>query len=112
MTRRMRFTVAAWVAATVAILLGAVAALAWPNTDLTPSAVFILCTQALASLAAIPFFIIATKHFRTQLRRVYFLLSLGIGLMGLAQLLIVVVVLAGWWFVIDSGLVGVPFLVS
>jgi hypothetical protein len=67
---------------------------------------------ALFNLLAIPYFLVGMGTFKAELQRAYIILSIGIGLFGLAQVQLPLVSLFNWNFWIDSGGVAVPYLLG
>jgi hypothetical protein len=113
MTKRFHYGLWAWAAGGVALLVSAatffIVRSQGPEEALSTAT---LVAQAVLSLAAIPFFIRARRHFREKFRNIYVLLGCGIGLLGLAQLQTPLVVWTDFLFWVDSGLIGVLFLTS
>jgi hypothetical protein len=67
---------------------------------------------ALLNLLAIPFFLVGIKRFKVELQRAYIMLSVGIGLFGVAQIQLPVVNLYHWSFWFNSGGIAIPYLIG
>lgn len=113
MTKRFHYIMWAWIAGGIAAVAAAATALVFKSegTDVALSNATLM-VQAVLSIAAIPFFIRARRHFRKQFRQVYIILGCGIGLLGIAQLQTPIIVLTDFLFWVDSGLIGIPFLTA
>lgn len=66
----------------------------------------------LLNFGAVPLFIIGLKNFKTDLRKAYILLSVGVALLGLAQFQLPILSITGWWIWADYGGVTLPYLVA
>lgn len=69
-------------------------------------------TAVILDIGAIWLFLRGLKGFRTEMRRAYVLLSIGIALFGLAQAQIPVVDWFDWWIWVNSGLGLIPYLLA
>jgi hypothetical protein len=101
--------------ASVVVLLAVGAAAFFLLADQSPSFRFtmmIAIDAALINLLAVPLFLIGMKRFKVELQQAYIVLSVGIGLFGLAQIQLPVVNLYHWNFWFDSGGIAIPYLVG
>ncbi|MDB5165849.1 MAG: hypothetical protein JWM00_739 [Candidatus Saccharibacteria bacterium] len=109
---RQRTTIV-WLGSITALALAGISGLLLTDqTTIFRVTIILSVAAALLNLLAIPFFLVGLKRFKTELRRAYILLCVGIGIFGLAQVQLPLVNLfhASAW--VNTGAVAVPYLIG
>ena len=104
-------TIVVWLGSITALVLASIAGLAMSDqTAIFRVSLGLAMAAALLSLLAVPFFLVGLKRFKLELRHAYGVLSLGIGIFGLAQVQLPFVNFYNTNFWIDSGAIAIPYL--
>jgi hypothetical protein len=104
-------TIIVWLGSIIALALASLSGLLLSDqTAIFRVSLGLAMAAALLSLFAIPFFLVGLKRFKLELRHAYSVLSLGIGIFGLAQVQLPFVNFYSNNFWIDSGAIAVPYL--
>jgi len=104
-------TIIVWLGSIIALALASLSGLLLSDqTAIFRVSLGLAMAAALLNLFAIPFFLVGLKRFKPELRQAYSILSLGIGIFGLAQVQLPFVNFYSTTFWVDSGAIAVPYL--
>jgi len=104
-----------WAAEAVLGVLGVcVLALAYfaPRGMAEASTVALGLAAGLFNIVAAGFFVAGLGQFREELRKAYILVCAALALFALSQMQLPIAAMTDWWFIVKSGLFGLPFMAS
>jgi len=102
-----------WAGTVCTVVLGAIAAIVtWQRGAAFGVTMAFSVMATVFNLLAVPFFLWGVRRFSAGLQRAYWVLCIGIGAFGVAQIQLPLVNLFNWGWWINSGGVAAPYLVG